>query len=554
MLRPHQVEIVNIARKIIAGGWNKRLVTADVIAGGGKSKMASLFANELLNAGHVSSVLHFVPRSALRDQVEADYKEASEFNPGGYRLIKSCNTAPLCSTDEVGVVASFDQLSANPDLYLAWARRRPTLVIFDEVHFLGDEERASWARAAVALADTAKVLLAMSGTIWRHDEKPIPLLEYGPPDETGRRRVKADITYSLSKAIGDRSIKPVEFVLRDGDVTWSFDRDEVEATLSTAERSDERAALRAFLQRPETWTAVVDDAVGHWNGWKREVYPSRMVVIAFDQMHAREIAKYLDGLGVSSALAISDNEDAHDVVNTFRKHGRPEVLVTVGMVSVGFDASDVTHLVYLSNWRSLPNFVQAIARAMRIDYKCSVPPGYQSAFAFAPDDRRLRMLVQWMRDEQAVGIKEREERERATPERSDAQEDAPVFTPIDGVPGAVSFEGLNGRIDDPVAREVEALLRECPAAAGTPPSKLADIIRWRSSRSTPAPARPAQTASELKGQLRAELHGLKTKRDRRLGLPFGTTAREEYKSFGKLDSGVTEDELRRRLEWVRRLG
>ena len=559
MLRPHQERILDIANEIIAGKWGKKLVTASVVPGGGKTKMSMLFAGKLLAAGHVQAIIHVVPRSALRDQVEEDYSKISEFNPGDYRIIKSTNRAPLYSRDEVGVVCSFDQLAANPDLYVHEAKRRRVLLILDEVHFLGDEEKASWAKSSVAVAECSKVVLAMSGTIWRHDESAIPLLEYTEPDHEGKRHVKSDINYELTQAIGDKSIKPVDFKLRDGDVAWSFDRDEVERTLSKAEPINERAALRTFLERSETWSSVIDDAVEHWESWRREVYPSRILIIGYDQNHARQLAKYItDKHGITCALAISDNDDSHDVVKTFRRAGRPDCLVTVGMASVGFDASDVTHLVYLSNWRSLPNFLQALARAMRIDFKCSVPPEYQWAFAFGPDDRRLRMMIQWIRDQVDIGVRKRETITPRTGENT-PDENAPVFTAIGAIPGAAAFEGLSGRVQDDTAREVEALLRDCPSAAGTPPSKLAEILKWKSrhqskTNGTHEERRDERPPSERKGALRAELHSLKTKRDRRLGLSFGATGLEEYKVFGKLNNGTTVEELERRLAWVRRLG
>lgn len=556
MLRPHQKQIVDIAKQIVSGRWTKKLVTADVVPGGGKSKMASLFANELLTSGHIDTVLHFVPRSALRDQVEKDYAERSEFNPGDYRIIKSNNHSPLYSRDEIGVVASFSQLAANTALYVEECRRRRALVIFDEVHFLGDENCKAWARAAVTLAETARVVLAMSGTIWRHDETAIPLLSYSDPDQFGRRRVQADIHYSLTQAIGDESIKPVDFSLHDGDVTWSIGAEEVEATLSTAETERERDALRTFLKRPETWSSVVDVAIDRWNSWRREVYPARMIIIAYDQQHARDIAAHIeDRQRISSALAISDNDDSDDALRRFREHGRPDILVTVGKASVGFDVSDVTHLVYLSNWRSLPNFLQALARAMRVDYRCSVPPSHQWAFAFAPDDKRMRTLIQWVRDQVDIAVRLRECADRAPLSMSAPCES--TYRAIDGVPGAISFEGLSGRVEEDDAREVEALLRECPAAAGTPPSKLAAILRWKAqnqSKPAPAPPTPKRSPSEEKGALRAELWNAQVKRDRRLGLDFGTTGRELYKVFGKLDDSVTYDELRLRLDWVGKLG
>lgn len=498
--------------------------------------------NELLVGGFIDSVIHVVPRKTLRDQVEDAYAQTDEFNPGGYRLLRSSNDAPLYSRDEVGVVCSFDQLAANLGLYLDEARRRRVGLVLDEVQFLGDEENASWAKASVALAELCRAVLAMSGTIWRHDSRRIPIVGYTEPDASGRIYVKADIDYDLEDAIADKSITPVDFILRDGDVRWSFGAEEIEATLSEAEPKHERAALRTFLQRDETWQAVVDDALAHWTAHREQVYPSRLIAIALDQKHAKAIKLYIESKGFTCALAVSDNDDAHELLDTFRKHGRPEILVTVGMASVGFDAPDVTHLAYLTNWRSLPNFMQAIARAMRIDYRCSVPPEQQHALVFVPDDRRMRMMTQWVREQSDRGIAEREKR---TVRENTLDADPRAFYAIEAVPGAVAFEGNSGRLDD--ALELEEFMKG--PGAGLSPSKARAILDWQRSRQPTVPRAPAP--SKRKGGLRAELHHESGRCDKRHTWTFGTTTKLVYARFGRLTDGATEAELLARLAFVR---
>jgi len=74
-LRPHQEEADRIGTDIVSGKWTNKTITAEVIPGGGKTALAILIANRLLDAGVVDDVLWLVPRLTLCDQVQQSWAD-----------------------------------------------------------------------------------------------------------------------------------------------------------------------------------------------------------------------------------------------------------------------------------------------------------------------------------------------------------------------------------------------------------------------------------------------------------------------------------------------
>ena len=560
--RRHQKMGEAIRNQILDGAWRKKIIVADVTPGGGKTSLALIIGAGLLSGGAVQQVFHFVPRAALRKQVEIDWIRKPDFNPDGHELIASENKVPLYVPPFVGVVASYDQLAANPQLYIDKAKQKPTLAVFDEIQFLMSDLdngiQKTWARHAISVAEVSRWGLAMSGTLYRHDGEPIPFIEYDEMSDGRRVATNVDIRYTLAEAIEDNAIKPMEFMYLDGSVKFLIDDGEIETILSQAQSEQQSRALRTFLQRKETWAALVDNAIAHWREWRNQVYPSRIIVVASDQKHAREIHAYIESKhGLPAGLAISDIDDSHDTIDTFRgdpeacKPGTPEVLVTVAMASVGFDAPDVTHMVYLSHIRSRPWMLQAFARATRIDPRCSIDAEFQKAFIFLPDDKALAAFVQWLRGELEEG-----KRRRRKPGPDDGIWDGPIappplFVPISAVPGQLSFETvLNGRLSPDDSALVEAYIKGCPAAAGIAPSKLIEIIRFNAAPKV-APAAPVQVASERIGRKRGELQRLSNLHDHRRGAEKGATQKHLWAKYGKGVEARSESEIDDGIAWVK---
>ena len=90
-----------------------------------------------------------------------------------------------------------------PDTHRGAAARRPTLLIADEPHHMGD--LAAWGVQTRRAFDGARFRLLLSGTPFRSDNSAIPWVTY---DEDGLSR--ADYAYGYPQALRDRVCRPSE--------------------------------------------------------------------------------------------------------------------------------------------------------------------------------------------------------------------------------------------------------------------------------------------------------------------------------------------------------
>ena len=571
-LRKHQKDISQIARTIIAGerSPDDKVIVCDVVPGGGKTAMFMLFASILLEAKIVDQVIIVVPRKTLQKQTAKDWAKRSPLNPQGYVLAESKNelplyvrdASPLLRTSEppvVGLIATNGQLIHMTNDYVDEAKKRPTALFVDELHFLGGDdpnEAASWSRSVMRLADACTWVVAASGTLWRHDGEAMPLVTYGEPDAEGVRRPRRDVRYSLRDALAEQppAIKPIYYQRHDAEVEFQVDDVTTTVVLSQADDRNMRNALTTFLRRSEVWQPIVDKCLDHLRGWREHVYPSRAIVVASRQDHAREIESYIRKKHrLDTVLAISDEDDSHDRLLAFRE-GRGDVLVTVAMASVGFDVPDCSHMVLLSSTRSWVQLLQTVMRVGRIDWSCTAEPSQQFGYVWAPKDRELDAFMTWMRSNMDEGLRDRDRTER---EQGDDQAREPrVFLPLAGELGSVTYESLDGSLGADDAKFYEDLCASDPSLSSQPAdivvriAKAAGRVRDGAVPATrpPSPERVV-TPSERSDDLRQQSHQLANRVDATAAAEFGTTERQMAQLFGPV-RGRTVAQLEDGIRWA----
>ena len=119
------------------------------------------------------------------------------------------------TSDFHGVAVTYQTVAAGPALHQS-AARRPTLVIADEPHHMG--EQASWGKSAKQAFGEATFRLLLSGTPFRSDDEAIPWVRY---DDDGLST--ADFTYGYPEALVDRVCRPITFLPYDGEMEWISD-------------------------------------------------------------------------------------------------------------------------------------------------------------------------------------------------------------------------------------------------------------------------------------------------------------------------------------------
>lgn len=457
---------------------------AHVTPGGGKTLLASIFAHAMLDAGFVDQVVIVCPRDSLRSQMVDGWSVES--------LGLSSKTEiwdPHASKQKrlfggfVGVVTTYQSAVAHPNRLLKLIEGRRTLLVLDEVHHLAgpdedddSEEYGQWKTAIDPLVLAARHTFAMTGTLYRSDGQRIPYVKYDNDDKP-----QADIRYTRQDALDEGAVLPIEFRLWDGDAKFEWRGEEVKTLLSDASGDDARRALRTALldlrspSRNEAKGYVyrfLENALGEWNEYRRNVYPSKAIVVCDSQIMARWVCERIHEMGYDPTLAISDEPDSAKRIRRFRKGVGGDVLVTVGMAYEGLDVPSATHLIVLTKRRARPWLEQAVARVTRINNAAGVPNERQFAYVYIANDRRAQVFIDEMLAEQEQSVPLKKRLQGVGTPRGKSSFIPGICEPTDRLEGS----DIAGRLTKEESRKVEAWRSCFPEVAHVPARQLLERI------------------------------------------------------------------------------
>jgi superfamily II DNA or RNA helicase len=351
--------------------------------GAGKTKLGGTIAGRHVRSGRAELVVVVVPTERLKGQWADDIASC------GIELVPDWSNADgVMPPGFDGVVVTYAQVAALPDLMRRHVATRSAVCLFDEIHHCGDS--LSWGDALRHAFEPARWRISLSGTPFRSDNNAIPFVRY--VDGAGT----ADITYDYGEAIADGVCRPVYFPRRGGRMEWATSNGEVlEATFD--DQLDEPLAnqrLRTALTLEGNWlTSVLDEAHGELTAVRRDVDDGAGLVLAADQAHARGIAELLRTRhGVDPVVVTCDDPDANERIERFARSSAPW-LVAVRMVSEGVDIPRLRVGVYASAVTSELFFRQAVGRLVRV---LDADAG-ETASCFIPDDPRLRSYAATIR-------------------------------------------------------------------------------------------------------------------------------------------------------------
>jgi superfamily II DNA or RNA helicase len=346
----------------------------------GKTTFGLHIAHRMLSAGFVSRVVVAGPTTHICRQWAAD--------AGRYGIDLEPNRPNADgpeSADFHGVAVTYQTIAAGPDMHRSAAGSRPTLLIADEPHHMGD--LAAWGLQTRRAFDGARFRLLLSGTPFRSDNSAIPWVTY---DEDGLSR--ADYAYGYPQALVDRVCRPITFLPYDGEMEWvsdgrlrSADFDLVLPAVESARR------LRTALNAEGEWMGeVLRNADVRLSEVRAGGHPDAGgLVIASDQDHARAIAARLGATtGEQPALVMSDEPGASRRIADFASSGQ-RWLVSVLMVSEGVDIPRLRVGVYATAARTELFFRQVVGRFIRT----TPGPRRQMSYLLMPADSRLKALA-----------------------------------------------------------------------------------------------------------------------------------------------------------------
>jgi len=346
----------------------------------GKTTFGLHIAHRMLSAKFVSRVVVVGPTTHICRQWAADAgRYGIDLEPN------RPNSDGPESSDFHGVAVTYQTIAAGPDMHRLAADRRPTLLIADEPHHMGDQ--AAWGLRARRAFDGARFRLLLSGTPFRSDNSAIPWVTY---DEDGFSR--ADYVYGYPQALVDRVCRPITFLPYDGEMEWLSDgrlrSADFDLVLPPAEAA---RRLRTALSPDGEWMGeVLRDGDARLSEVRAGGHPDAGgLVIASDQDHARAIAARLEPIsGERPELVMSDEPGATRRIADFASSDR-RWLVSVLMVSEGVDIPRLRVGVYATAARTELFFRQVVGRFIRMTPR----PRRQMSYLLMPADPRLKALA-----------------------------------------------------------------------------------------------------------------------------------------------------------------
>jgi superfamily II DNA or RNA helicase len=478
----------------------------------GKTTFGLRVAYDMVASGRVERVVVAAPTTHICRQWSADAAR--------YGLDLEPNRPNAEGTeprDRHGLAVTYQTIAAGPRLH-ARAARRPTLLIADEPHHMGDH--AAWGTRTRAAFGGATFRLLLSGTPFRSDSSPIPWVTY---DEDGVSL--ADFSYGYSRALLDGVCRPIAFHPYDGEMEWRADGRLRRATFEQVLPQAEAARrLRTALDPEGDWMGqVLREADARLSRVRADGHrDAGGLVVASDQQHAREIAARLERVaGEAPEIVMSDEPEASARIAAFSASAR-RWLVSVLMVSEGVDIPRLRVGVYATAARTELFFRQVVGRFVRR----TPAPARQMSYLLLPADDRLKRL--------AVQIEE--ERRHALELGANEDGELPELEPPERGETGERFEALSSTAAQ-LAGEIysETTMQLFPTDDAP--------ARPRPSASPPRNPEPeAETASAARRRLRADRARLATLVSRKTGEPHSAVHARINRATGVASVGAATRE------------
>ncbi|HYV16480.1 MAG TPA: DEAD/DEAH box helicase family protein [Conexibacter sp.] len=472
----------------------------------GKTTFGLRVAYDLLAAGRIGRVAILAPTAHICRQWAADAaRYGIDLEPNRQ------NAEGPEPSDRHGVAVTYQAVAAGSTMHARACARRPTLLIADEPHHMGED--AAWGTTAMDAFARAELRLLLSGTPFRSDNTPIPWVDY---DADGFS--SSDFTYTYTDALLDGVCRPITFLPYDGDMEWESDGRRRRADFSVVlPRQEDARRLRTALDADGDWVRrVLRDADARLAQVRAADHPDAGgLVVAIDKQHAVELAARLEAIsGEPPVLVTSDEPDASQRIARFAA-GTQRWIVSVLMVSEGVDIPRLRVGVYATSARTELFFRQVVGRFIRR----SPAPRHQMSHLYLPSDLVLKTLAARIEEERNHAIE-------LKPGLENGELDEPSER-LASEPGA-SFEALSSdaRPDEEIL--VRTLPGENLQLFGDPePARSAAYAAFTAGVEPAAPAAASaagdpSSSYERRERLRAERSRMVALRARATGEPHRT--------------------------------
>jgi superfamily II DNA or RNA helicase len=479
--------------------------------GAGKTTAAARLSHALLSSQEIAQVIVVVPKDHLKAQF------AISFGQSGIHLEHRFSSGcPVLSADMHGAVVSYQQVAAEPDMFRHLVAQS-ALVVLDEIHHAGDGAR--WGIALERAFGQARYRLALSGTPFRTDGRPIPFVTYE------RGTCVADYRYDYADALREGVCRPLIFGIGRGEATWiSKDGKNMTASFEAALSQEHQSERLRTVLLDEGFAEMIRQAHGTLLRTRQDGHPDAGgLLVAVNQHHARQMVRLVrDTIGIQPTIVVSADVDASNKLAEFSRSQKPWI-VAVHMVSEGIDIPRLRVGVYGTNVRTEMYFRQFCGRFVRAQRHLG---SRQQAYVYVPGDPTLVRFAKEIKAEVLAVLRERPVGEQLERRRSSETEEN-AFMPL----------GSSIAVD-------RTLHGDLPAPTLVPLSPV-----------PPPPPPPESFRGDDKQRLRKQIQGLAFKVSRQFRVEMPKIHGTLNKRFGGPVARATLEQLehrKRELErWLR---
>lgn len=322
----------------------------------GKTRMAAELATRLLRQGKIDLIICFAPMRQIVGGIQQTFEKAIG-QPMSGRI------------GAIGAAFTYPAMDHFDDSFWSIFESHRVFVVFDEIHHCAGNEvetgNAWGAKIVQRIQDKARYTLALSGTPWRSDAKPIVLARYSQPDG----RLICDFRYGLREAINQGVCRLPQIVLLDNESIEIRERgSEVESsrcfTGIEALLNNSDLTYEGLLRHEELAISLIKLGVAKLDSLREKNINAGGLIVATNIEHAKDISFLLQNLGESYSIVNNQTPDARNRINDFR-NSTCRWIVAVGMVSEGTDIQRLQVCCYLSRTRTELYFRQVLGRVLR---------------------------------------------------------------------------------------------------------------------------------------------------------------------------------------------
>lgn len=376
--RNWQIECLGKIVKAKDNGHKDFLVYAGV--GAGKTRLA---LDAFKDSSFERLVIYTYTTALVEQWIESDF--AKGINLLGLENKKLAERLPVeCQ----GFVSTYAAMGKWPDMHAIKCSEKRTMVVFDEIHHLSEEEGV-WGDAARIAAGSASFRLHLTGTPLRTDRTKIPFVPYKEEGEQVILDLSAKNSFQCSygECVAQGYCAQVEFIPYDGEVRWRKLGKDHEASFETdlpkIQHGDRKRAAISFddFGRNDFVEKLLLGAWSKLRDFRSEKEDAAGLIACQSQAHAKMVSDLLYRITKQKPIVvISEDKESADKISAFREGSSPWI-VSVKMVSEGVDIPRLRLAVYLSNEDTDLFYWQFMGRIVR-------SPGKIAAF-FYPKHPKL---------------------------------------------------------------------------------------------------------------------------------------------------------------------